>query len=323
MKIFGNLDIFMNIFNLVDKRPLFLYNNVSFKTDKGVKCLENTFSKISSVVKSYLYPFIKLRELSLLSYTFKDFFDYIVKENNIKVLDHHFTQRQIEGLTLIDSGGGVSLSYEKENPVVRQNFTKCHELGHYLLGHQGNVFTELKDNQTSPKEMEANYFSACLLMPDIVLLSKIFYQKSSFQEVANTLIVSSEALSIRLLDLLNDLSNENRNVIYQIVQHYQSGNSSMIMELFARVNDKIVSEYNSYEPSAEDKLYFLLKQKDFITNEDVTELSQTDFRTSIISSQVGAWAYYDKGKTIFYAWNKEKLTEKEAYLKAKNKYYLS
>ncbi len=98
-----------------------------------MKLLENTFSKISSVVKSQLYPFIKLRELSLLSYTFKDFFDHIVVENHIKVLGHHFTQRLIEGLTLIYSEGGISLSYEKENPVVRQNFTKCHELGHFLL----------------------------------------------------------------------------------------------------------------------------------------------------------------------------------------------
>ena len=42
---------------------------------------------------------------------------------------------------MIDSEGGISLSYEKENPIARQNFTKCHELGHFLLGHQGSVFT--------------------------------------------------------------------------------------------------------------------------------------------------------------------------------------
>ncbi|WP_434066569.1 ImmA/IrrE family metallo-endopeptidase [Streptococcus sp. VTCC 12886] len=285
--------------------------------------LENTFSKISLVVQSQLYPFIKLRELSLLSYTFKDFFEHVINENNIKVLGHHFSNRQIEGLTLIDSGDRISLSYEKENPVVRQNFTKCHELGHFLLSHHGTVFTELKENQTAPEEVEANYFSACLLMPDIVLLSKIYYQKSSFQEVANSLCVSHQALNIRLIDLLTYLLGKSRESIVQSVHHYQSGDNRKVLENFASVHDIIVSEYNTYEPRPEDKLNYLLIQKDFVTDNEVAELSQAKFRSLVSSTSVGTWAYYDKGKAIFYAWNKEKLAESEAYQKAKDIYYLS
>ncbi|MGC6569342.1 ImmA/IrrE family metallo-endopeptidase [Streptococcus sp. VTCC 12886] len=285
--------------------------------------MENTFSKISLVVQSQLYPFIKLRELSLLSYTFKDFFEHVINENNIKVLGHHFSNRQIEGLTLIDSGDRISLSYEKENPVVRQNFTKCHELGHFLLSHHGTVFTELKENQTAPEEVEANYFSACLLMPDIVLLSKIYYQKSSFQEVANSLCVSHQALNIRLIDLLTYLLGKSRESIVQSVHHYQSGDNRKVLENFASVHDIIVSEYNTYEPRPEDKLNYLLIQKDFVTDNEVAELSQAKFRSLVSSTSVGTWAYYDKGKAIFYAWNKEKLAESEAYQKAKDIYYLS
>ncbi|HFI0415439.1 TPA: ImmA/IrrE family metallo-endopeptidase [Streptococcus suis] len=288
-----------------------------------MKHLKNTFSKISSVVKSQLYPFIKLRELSLLSYTFEDFFDHVIKENNIKVLGHHFSNRQIEGLTLIDSGGLISLSFERENPVVRQNFTKCHELGHFLLGHHGTVFTELKDSQTTAEEVEANYFSACLLMPDIVLLSKIYYQKSGFQEVANSLCVSYEALSIRLMDLLVYLLSEDKKNIYQAIESYMMKDNREILELFGMVHDTIVTEYNAYEPDPKDKLFYLLDQNDFITNVELSELAQTEFRSSISSNKIGTWAYYDKGKAIFYAWNKEKLTNKEAYLKAKSKHYLS
>ena len=285
--------------------------------------LENTFSKISLVVQSQLYPFIKLRELSLLSYTFKDFFEHVINENNIKVLGHHFSNRQIEGLTLIDSGDRISLSYEKENPVVRQNFTKCHELGHFLLSHHGTVFTELKENQTAPEEVEANYFSACLLMPDIVLLSKIYYQKSSFQEVANSLCVSHQALNIRLIDLLTYLLGKSRESIVQSVHHYQSGDNRKVLENFASVHDIIVSEYNTYEPRPVEKLSYLLSQKDFVTDKEVAELSQTKFRSTVSSTSVGTWAYYDKGIAIFYAWNKEKLTEGQAYQKAKDIYYLS
>lgn len=307
----------------MDNRPLFLYNKVSFKTDKEVKYLENTFSKISSVVKSQLYPFIKLRELSLLSYTYEDFFDYIVKKNDIKVLGHHFSKRRIDGLTIIDSQGGVSLSYEKENPVTRQNFTKCHELGHFLLGHQGNVFTELKDNQDTLEEVEANCFSACVLMPEIVLLSKIYYQRSRFQEVANSLLVSAEALSIRLLDILTHLLNEYREYVGQVIQTYRSGDNRKILQLFNRAHDSIVADYQHYEIVPQEKLDYLLQQKDFITDDELPELTDIDFRNQISSRKIGTWAYYDRGKTIFYAWNKEKLTEKEAYQKAKTKYYLS
>lgn len=247
----------------------------------------------------------------------------MVKENDIKVLSHHFSRRKIDGLTLIDRRGRTSLSYEKENPIVRQNFTKCHELGHFLLGHRGSVFTELKENQFSLEEVEANYFSACLLMPDIVLLSKIFYQKLTFQEVADSLAVSTEALSIRLRDLLGYLLNGQKERVQSIISHYQMGNNSEIIYIFGESHDFIVQDYQSYEPSPVEKVLHLLEQKSFITDEDVTELSQPDFRHTLTSEIIGTWAYYDRGKTIFYAWDKAKLTEKEAYQKARNKYYLS
>ena len=239
------------------------------------------------------------------------------------MLSHHFSRRKIDGLTLIDRRGRTSLSYEKENSRVRQNFTKCHELGHFLLGHQGSVFTELKENQFSLEEIEANYFSACLLMPDIVLLSKIFYQKLTFQEVADSLAVSAEALSIRLMDLLGYLLNEQKERVQSIISHYQLGNNSEIIYIFGEFHDFIVQDYQSYEPSPVEKVLHLLEQRSFITDEEVTELSQPDVRHTLTSETVGTWAYYDRGKTIFYAWDKEKLTEKEAYQKARNKYYLS
>ncbi|WP_192942760.1 ImmA/IrrE family metallo-endopeptidase, partial [Streptococcus dysgalactiae] len=263
-----------------------------------------------------------LRELSLLEYTYEGFFDYIVEAEHIKVLGHHFTGRKIEGLTIKDSRGGTSFSYETENPLVKQNFTKCHELGHYLLKHQGNFFTEISENQTSPYEVEANYFSACLLMPDIVLLSKIYYQKISYQGLITSLMVSSEALMIRLSDLLTNLTGDNRSQVQVAVQLYKTGNSSAIIECFSRVNDMIIKEYRSFEPTPKDKLSYILEQKYFVTDKEVKELEKAEFRQSVTSSHVGTWAYFNKGKTIYYAWNKEKLNDEQALKMAKTKYYL-
>ena len=55
-----------------------------------------------------------------------------------------------------------------------------HELGHFILQHDGNYFTESIDNQENLLEREANIFSAVVLMPDIVLLSKIYYSFDTF-----------------------------------------------------------------------------------------------------------------------------------------------
>ena len=85
-------------------------------------------------------------------------------------MSHHFTNYKIEGLTIIDQDG-ISLSYERDNPKVKQNFTLCHELGHFILNHSGTCFTESVENQENVLEREANIFSAVVLMPDIVLFS--------------------------------------------------------------------------------------------------------------------------------------------------------
>lgn len=93
-------------------------------------------------------------------------------------------------MTIIDQDG-ISFSYERDNPKVKQNFTLCHELGHFILSHSGTCFTDSVDNQENVLAREANIFSAVVFMPDIVLLSKIYYSCESFQNVQNSLEVSN------------------------------------------------------------------------------------------------------------------------------------
>ena len=83
------------------------------------------------------------------------------------MISHHFSNHKIEGLTVVDELG-TSFSYERDNLKVKQNFTLCHELGHFILKHEGNYFAELIDNQENLLEREANIFSAVILF---------FYQK--------------------------------------------------------------------------------------------------------------------------------------------------
>lgn len=71
------------------------------------------YSKVSQIVLEGLYYYLKLTGTSKLAYTYEDYFDYIVKKRDIKVMSHHFTGRNIEGLTVIDDLG-TSLSYERD-----------------------------------------------------------------------------------------------------------------------------------------------------------------------------------------------------------------
>ena len=165
--------------------------------------MDELYTRISKSTKHVLYQYMKNHGISLLNYNFNYFFQHCIQKYQIQVISHHFSNHKIEGLTIIDDLG-ISFSYEKDNPIVKQNFTLCHELGHFILEHEGNYFAESIDNQESLLEREANIFSAIVLMPDIVLLSKIYYSCDTFQQIQNSLDVSKQALFFRLLDLLRE-----------------------------------------------------------------------------------------------------------------------
>lgn len=184
------------------------------------------YSRVSGITKQVLYSFMKEEETSTLHYHFHFhfhyYFDYCVHENNIQVISHHFSNHKIEGLTVIDELV-TSFSYEQDNPVTKRHFTLCHELGHFILEHDGSYFTESVDNQESILEREANVFSAIVLMPDIVLLSKIYYSCDSFHKVKEDLEVSKQALYFRLIDLLRVYQVDTESVIKQAVDEYLDG----------------------------------------------------------------------------------------------------
>lgn len=85
---------------------------------------------------------MKDNDISLLNYNFNYFFQHCVQKYQIQVISHNFSNHKIEGLTVIDELG-ISFSYERDNPIVKQNFTLCHELGHFILNHEGNFFQNL------------------------------------------------------------------------------------------------------------------------------------------------------------------------------------
>lgn len=279
--------------------------------------MDELYTRVSSATKQLLYQYMKNNDISLLNYNFNFFFQYYIREHRIRVISHHFSNRKIEGLTVVDELG-VSFSYERDNPKVKQNFTLCHELGHFILGHERNYFTESIDNQENLLEREANIFSAVVLMPDIVLLSKIYYSCENFKQVQESLEVSKQALFFRLLDLLREYCPDKESEIKQAIDLYIDGKNFSILLLFQNIKEQIIEEFNQYEPSRIIHIMQAVSKTGFATSQDFPELLDQKNWKKIKENSINlkTWLVYNKGKSIAYVWDKEKFSDEEAKKKA-------
>lgn len=83
---------------------------------------------------------------------------------------------------------------------VRQRFTLAHELGHYVLEH-GSGFRDTTysfDRNFNPRETEANYFAAELLMPAEYVSRYVQLNNLDIHEMATFFDVSQQAMRVRL-----------------------------------------------------------------------------------------------------------------------------
>lgn len=279
--------------------------------------MNELYTRVSSTTKQVLYQYMKDADISLLNYSFNNFFQYSIHKNQIQVISHHFSNHKVEGLTIVDELG-TSFSYERDNPKVKQNFTLCHELGHFILKHSGNYFAESIDNQENLLEREANIFSAVVLMPDVVLLSKIYYSCDTFHQVQNSLEVSKQALFFRLLDFLREYYPDKDNEIKQAVEIYIEGKNVSIFHLFHNIKEKIIEEFNQFQPSLINQVNQRIRKVGFTTSLEYPDLLNQDNWKEINEQCINlkTWLIYNKGKSIAYVWDKEKFSDKEARKKA-------
>ena len=279
--------------------------------------MDELYTRVSSITKQVLYQYMKDDDISLLNYNFSYFFQYCIQKNQIQVISHHFSNHKIEGLTVVDELG-ISFSFEIDNPKVKQNFTLCHELGHFILKHDGNYFAESIDNQENLLEREANIFSAVVLMPDIVLLSKIYYSCETFHQVQNSLEVSKQALFFRLLDFLREYYSGKDNEVKQAVETYIEGNNASIYRLFHDIREQIIEEFHQFQPSLINQVKQRVSKLGFTTSQEYPDLLNQDNWKAIKeeNSNLKTWLIYNKGKSIAYVWDKEKFSDEEARKKA-------
>lgn len=281
------------------------------------RTMKDVYTRVTQIAREQLYQFMKDNQVSPLNYHFHYYFDDCIQKFAIKVMEHHFTNRKIEGLTMIDEDG-ILISYESQNSQVKQYFTKCHELGHYILGHSGKQFTQLNGKKDTIDESEANLFSAYILMPDIVLLSKIYYRLDSFKQVMTELSVSADALEFRLQDLFRYRLKRNNQEINSTIYQYQSGQSKFVLSIFEKVHTEIEDEYRVVKEDFFAKVLNRLRECHFVASTEFPELLENSFRKELEQEDdIGTWLEYDFGQSVGYAWRTDKLTTKQAKSRVK------
>lgn len=128
---------------------------------------------------------------------------------------------EVSGLLVFD-GATAQICVHKKDSLVRKRFTIAHEIGHHFLKHQfesgehvhvdkGNYISQRGPRASDgidPKEIEANQFAACLLMPTKALRLRIekLGGASPLLDQHVTLLakefgVSDQAMTIRLTGL--------------------------------------------------------------------------------------------------------------------------
>lgn len=155
-------------------------------------------------------------------------------------------------------------------------------------------------------------------MSDIVLLSKIYYNCETFEKVKNSLKVSKQALRFRLLDLLREFSpNKDSDVTFS-VESYTDGNNAPIILRFNDIKEIIIEEFNKYKPSLSKKVKKSIKRAGFVTSTEIPELlNQKEWdQLKKDNPNLKIWLVYNKGKSLAYVWDKNKISENEAKKKA-------
>lgn len=109
---------------------------------------------------------------------------------------------EIRGIVRYANGTEASIQLNANHGKTRQTFTLAHELGHYWLHKNEELYyidkyNYSEDSEEAKKETEANYFASSLLMPKERFM-KLITETDNTEAVAKFFGVSEVAVRNRL-----------------------------------------------------------------------------------------------------------------------------
>ncbi len=123
----------------------------------------------------------------------------------------------VSGLLVRSPDGRVVIGVNAQHHLNRRRFTIAHEIGHFVLHkttpgvfideHMVHFRADASARQTDPKEVEANFFAAALLLPKELLVADVrerqldAMDEVALKALAERYAVSQQTLTLRLLNL--------------------------------------------------------------------------------------------------------------------------
>ncbi|GMO56768.1 MAG: ImmA/IrrE family metallo-endopeptidase [Rickettsiales bacterium] len=135
--------------------------------------------------------------------------DTIIKDYGINIKSVSFNEKMKDISGFIDIKE-KSIYINNDDSLERQNFTKAHEFGHYILHSElfkkdpskQLLLREGKTNDTK-EEKEANAFASELLIPEHILKKMIIqYRNYGIVELATLFGVSLSFMSFRIKNIM-------------------------------------------------------------------------------------------------------------------------
>ena len=118
--------------------------------------------------------------------------------------------------------------------------------------------------------------------------------------------------------MLREYHSDNDSEVKQAVETYIEGKNAPIFRLFNNVKERIIEEFHQFQPSLINQVKQRVSKVGFATSLEYPDLLNQDNWTTIKEKSVNfkIWLIYNKGKSIAYVWDKEKISDKEARKKA-------
>lgn len=137
--------------------------------------------------------------------------DCIIEDCKLELIPLDMNDDSFLGLFGVDKSEGKKfIAFNKNIMKERILFTKAHELGHYVLGHElvADICKEMTANEKNPQETEANVFASALLMP-----------KDLFKADFITLMAENVGYKEKLFSAYNNLNYSQQRQILMILKN--------------------------------------------------------------------------------------------------------
>lgn len=172
--------------------------------------MDESYDRLDQAHK-LVYNFMKKNNVEIEDYSYLDLFSSIINEYEIEHenIDFGDVLGSVLSGVLVKGGDQWFIHINKQMYSARQNFTRCHELSHFIwdckFGQEVHQFQSLINNEFASDngiERLADNSAGVMMLPDICIKYALDNDLTA-REIMNKYKISNTALKVRLLQFFS------------------------------------------------------------------------------------------------------------------------